>query len=159
VFVHDFVELDVPPPQVVEALTGADPGPLGRLVIDSWARTLQEWDGDELEPATGLPSPDGLEVTLGPLRARHRCSVLALSWPNATNPWFPSLDGDLEIFHLGPVHTNLGLVGRYRFDPPIDRWSPAGCAAAMVTVLTVRRFLTGLADHLTPAELEVSSVI
>jgi hypothetical protein len=146
-FVHDFIELDLPLEVVLDTLAGDVELPLDELVASAWTLTVGTWDGDDA-PAAALAAPHGISVTLGSLRFRRRSVVVALGWSDGGHPWFPALDADLEIVALGSRRTNLHLMGRYRFGPTAPPWSDLGTTANLFTVLTVRRFLALLANRI-----------
>jgi hypothetical protein len=145
-FLHDFVEIDLPMEVVLDTLAGDVDLPLGQLASRAWGESLASWDGDPLPgPA---PAMDQMEVALGALRFRERSVILGLAWSGHGSPWVPTLDADLEIVALGSRRTNLHLLGRYRFGPTVPQWSATDSTVNLLTIISVRRFLTLLADRI-----------
>jgi hypothetical protein len=146
-FVHDFIQVDLPMDAVLDALSGDAGLPFERLVLQAWAETVGGWDGEGFEPSDLAPPP-ALALTLGALRVRQGSVVVAVAWSNDGRTWFPAVDADLEIVAFGANRTNLHLLGRYSFGAGAVPRSASGSAAHLLTVLSLRRFLQLLAGRI-----------
>ena len=148
-FVHDFIQVDIPLATVRSHLES------GQAWLSPLAASAYR-EGEQLLVRTG-PGPGGLLtkqvcMTLGDIRDRGDGTVLPIRW-HATGVagLFPVLDADLEFAPLGPNDAVISLWGTY--DPPLhgvgtqlDRWVFHRVAEA-----TVRAFLGRMADALQDA--------
>lgn len=144
-FLHDFVDVDMPLDRVRERVCGADGwlGPLVAAAADDGESLLVR-----LGPIGGARGPGmELRVRLGECTPRGDAVSVPIRWEAAHLPvLFPVLDGALELAPLGEEQTRVLLQASYR--PPLDgvgRWFD-GAVLHRVAESTVRSFLLRLAD-------------
>lgn len=150
VFLHDFVDVELPLERVRARVCGADGwlGPLAAAAAD---------DGESLlvrlgpHGSTRRPGVE-LRVRLGECAARGEAVTVPIRWEASRLPGlFPVLDGALELAPLGDGQTRVLLQASYR--PPLDGvglWFD-GAVLHRVAESTVRSFLHRVAEGMDPS--------
>jgi hypothetical protein len=131
VFISDFVHLECSFDEVSPALVNPD----------------GEWRGI----AAGSGARQHFEVIIGEPRRKDSSVIIPMRWePVAFERLLPVLDADIELLSLGAEHCRLSMSGRYQV--PLAQLGATLDRLAMhrVAESAVRRFLSEIADALTP---------
>jgi hypothetical protein len=135
VFVQDFVRIDRPLNDVIEAFEQLVVPRLGTLVHDSWSAESGARTNGTAAPAS---------ISVGPRRIRSDGVVYAISWPGDGELELPEFDADLELASLTPTCTHLELTGQSLF-PAIERWSNEDRRANRKGMAALASLLSGIA--------------
>jgi hypothetical protein len=146
-FARYFIELPLPPRDVVSALDGTPGSWLPALATDA---TFQ---GDELLAEVGFGETvrvaRQVAIELGAPVATSSKTVIPLRWTAAgSRGLFPELDADLEIAPLGTARTQLAISARYV--PPLGAIGRVLDRAALsrVAEATVKDFLDRVGERI-----------
>jgi hypothetical protein len=115
-FVRYFLELELPFDQVEQALLRSPKDWMPGVAAKAEAR------GEILLSEVGFGRSayrigKKVEIELGESMRFPSKTILPMTWrPEGGEPFFPSLDADIEVAALGPNRTQLAVSARYR--PP-----------------------------------------
>jgi hypothetical protein len=147
-FVHDFVIVDRPAPDVVAGLTSIAESTLAALVVAAWTEDRETWAqlGRVVPPRHDLVGP---LVHLGLPVHERGASILTLSWVGESAlTSCPDLQGNLEVATKPDDTTHLHLLGDYVLKDVDDAWTAATGPLHRATSVAMRRFLTMLGEVL-----------
>ena len=130
-FIHDFIELDIPAPVACRRLLEGD---------GAWVVPLAEGayrEGEALRVRVG-PSPASRALSKQVLlrfekpHPRGEVLVLPLRWLASGTPGlFPEMEADIEVGPIGEQRSQVSFLGRYR--------APLGAAGRLADSLLLHR--------------------